>query len=315
MKMLTLWSDKGGVSKTTSAPNLAATLKNLFPWANVGLMDLCSDHGHLSKRYAGDKEEACQGAWTIIDALLDPRKKGNPAIAQQAVRDATTLIRVVPGTTGEDGTVAFVNVGVQMSHNLRGAGVFASLEGAKRFGEGFLAVLEEVLHLDFIVVDFPGMVEDAMVRAVLPHCYAAAIPMDMRCYMNMAETGVLIQKLKNMDVYPSGFLRTFVEEGDRVTTAQKGAEEVLAETASANDMPILAGGVPNKTTLVQAIEPVEAEDGIAEVGLYCMAAQKSVNEKTRGVIMRAAAAMEATLSAMIEPAEAEANPGTEVAQA
>jgi cellulose biosynthesis protein BcsQ len=305
MRILTLYSDKGGVSKTTSAPNLAASLKNMQPGARVGLMDACSDHGHLSKRYAAKNEQEFRGVWDIVENLLNPRTVRDTTQVDEAVRNATTLIRVIPDSVGTDGCVFFLNVCVSLSHNWRGASVFASMDSARKFGETFTDAIERVLQLDYLIVDLPGMVEDAMVRSILPHCYAAAIPVDMRSYMNLAESGILVTKLKELQVYPSGFLRTFIEEGDMVPAAQRVAEQMLVQTAASTHVPIFPGGIPNKTTLVTAIEPVEADDhGPDLVGLYCMAARKGLNSNQRGVIERAMAAMDGALVAMLEePAE------------
>lgn len=305
MKVVALYSDKGGVSKTTTAPNLAASLKNAYPNSRVGLMDLCSDHGHLSKRYAIDKENALEGAWAIVEALIDPRRRREEGSAEKAVQSATTSLRVVPETSGAEGCIQFINVGVGLSHNLRGARVFGSADDARRFGEEFMDAIERVLGLDFLVVDLPGMVDEAMVRSVLPHCYAVVIPMDVRSYMNMAEAEVLVQKLRSIDVDVSGYLRTFVEDGDAAPKSQEAADAVLTELSMSTGVPILEGGIPNRATLRQSIEPEPDPDGgPSQVGLYTMAARAGLNGSQRGVIQRTITAVEGAVSAMLAEADA-----------
>lgn len=305
MKIVCLYTDKGGVSKTTTAPNIAASLKNAFPASKVGLMDLCSDHGHLSKRYAPNKENELLGAWAIVEALIDPRLRRDGSNVERAILSSTTPLRVVPGTTGEGGCVDFINVGVGLSHNLRGARIFGSAEDAKKFGEEFTDAIERVLGLDYMVVDLPGMVDEAMVRSVLPHCYAVTIPMDVRCYMNMAEAEVLVQKLQSMDVDVSGFLRTFVEDGEATPKAQTGADMVLAGLSRNTGVPVLPGGIPDRRILPQSIEPEFAvEGGPAEVGLYIMAARKELNGNQRGVLQRTIVAVEGAMKAMLAEADA-----------
>ena len=306
MKIVCLYTDKGGVSKTTTSPNIAAGLKNAFPESKVGLMDLCSDHGHLSKRYASSKEQALVGAWGIVEALTDPRLLHDKENAEKAVRACVTPLRVVPGTKGQAGCISFINVGVGLSHNLRGARVFGSNESARGLGEDFAKVIERVLGLDYLVVDLPGAVDEAMVRSVLPLCYAVTIPMDVRCYMNMAEAEVLVAKLRGWDVAVSGFLRTFVDESPVPPAAQDVADEMLGALSGKTQIRILKGGIPNLPTLPSSIEPSMGEDGVAEAGLYVYGARKGLNGNQRGVIKRTALAVEGALSAMLAEADAHA---------
>ena len=305
MKIVCLYTDKGGVGKTTAAPNIAASLKNAHPSCRVGLMDLCSDHGHLSKRYAPNKERDLLGAWAIVEALIDPRLRRDEANADRAILASTTPLRVIPGTSGTDGCVEFINVGVGLSHNLRGARVFGSADDAKRFGGEFVDAIERVLRLDYLVVDLPGMVDEGMVRSVLPHCYAVTIPVDVRSYMNMAEGGVLVDKLRKMDVEVSCLLRTFVEDGESTPSAQVGADEAVGELSKSVGVPVLAGGIPDRRTLPQSIEPRPASPGEpVEIGLYVMAARKELNGNQRSVINRTIVAIEGAMNAMLAEADA-----------
>jgi len=305
MEVWGLYSDKGGVTKTSSILNLAASLKALQPDARIAVMDLCPDHGHLSKRYAMEREQAFEGVFRVVEVMTDPRQSSKENISQ-AVRASVGAIQVIPGTDEERGCISFINIGVALGKRFRSIPELTNPNTCHQFGQKLLEAYEAELGLDFIFVDLPGAVDEVMVRAVLPNCACVAIPIDVRDSINLAEADTLVAKLRERGVEPSAFLKTFVEPGGKAPSSQIYAEECLAELSQIVGVPVLPGGIPNRPSMVNALVPADSEiEGIPQsAGVYMAAAAKGITAGQRGVYLRAIGSFEGTVEQMLSPTTA-----------
>lgn len=310
MEVHSLYSDKGGVTKTSTLPQLAAALLATRPRSRVGLMDLCLDHGHLSKLYAQEKEQKYHGVFDIIDVMTDPRKRSPEAI-RGAIHMAVTPIQVLPGTNPEHCTIQFLNVCVDLGKRLRSVPELTAADSFRRFGVEFLEAIEKELRLDYLLVDLPGATEDVMVRLVLPNCACVVIPVDMRCFLNLAEADTLVAKIRERQVEPSGFLRTFVEpeetedERKRIPANQKTTEDQLQELVEVSGVPVIPGGIPNRTSMVSSLMPGESNlSGVAlTAGVYMAKAAKGINPAVAGIHQRCINSVEQAVNYMLASAQ------------
>lgn len=290
------YTGKGGVGKSWTNTNTAASAKCAFPHLRIGILDACTDPGALSSDYAPQKEADLHGFWAIYHAMVDPMARRDPDNMRKAVRNAVTTIRVNPDRSGDEGSIMLINNSREFGRHYQGHEMFRNPDSYQTIGLPLLRAIEKELGLDILILDLPGnaVSKDALTQMLVPCATNICVPVDVRLTANMHGMDELVEDLRTKhDVNPVGFMANFAVDAEDCAKAQ--AE--LAVISKRTQVPIL-GAVRYLPSLTKVVAPCLWEGELA-TGLFIRMADKTINHSVRNVFEQAAITIDAVSSRLI----------------